>query len=232
MQSFWTIFAICNGGMFFQEFKDLSTDQISIFCSGMIVMLFGMGLLMWHEDDVFEEDLEFCEVGDAAKVDEDDSSCLVLKGEAERRIMKRASTAGMASVVLFADSLQQQSRLSSTSDPSRGNSGPLKRLSSTKTSSNPLASPGEGGEDANSLPDVARPKRSQTLNEAGVRKKRTSIAASRSSRGSMFTIGGTRKGSSSRAVGKVRTLSVAATSGLSTFSAFGMPKMESLEEED
>ena len=40
MQSFWTIFAICNGGMFFQEFKDLSTDQISIFCSGMIVMLF------------------------------------------------------------------------------------------------------------------------------------------------------------------------------------------------
>ena len=70
------------------------------------------------------------------------------------------------------------------------------------------------------------------MNEAGVRKKRTSIAASRSSRGSMFTIGGTRKGSSSRAVGKVRTLSVAATSGLSTFSAFGMPKMESLEEED
>ena len=49
--------SICNGGIFFQEFQVLSATRISLFVLGAFIMLFGMLLLMWHDEEIYEEDL-------------------------------------------------------------------------------------------------------------------------------------------------------------------------------
>ena len=234
MQSFWTIFAICNGGMFFQEFNGLSTQDIGIFCSGMVVMLFGMGLLMWHEDDVYMEDLEVCGVTEGERIDEDDSMRIGLTSESEKRLMRRTSSAGRASIILYAGSLSDGNVEIS---PSPAVAQQKKSL--TTDVANPLAAMEEGDM---SLPDElpTRPKRSQTVDPSrsseSRTRKRVSILDKRpaSSRASAFNFsGGVRRSKDGRtAVGKVRTLSVAATSGLASMSLFGLGKMDEIDEEE
>ncbi|QDZ25920.1 magnesium transporter NIPA [Chloropicon primus] len=234
MQSFWTIFAICNGGMFFQEFNGLSNQQIGIFCSGMVVMLFGMGLLMWHEDDVYMEDLEVCGVTEDERIDEDDSMRIGLTSESEKRLMRRTSSVGRASIILYAGSLSDAG-METTPSPAVTQ----QKKSLTTDVANPLAAMEEG--DA-SLPDElpTRPKRSQTVDPSrsseSRTRKRVSILNKRPAGGRSsafnFSGGGRRSKDGKTAVGKVRTLSVAATSGLASMSLFGLGKMNEIDEEE
>ena len=77
MQSFWTMLSIMNGGVFFQEFMQMSTGNLLTFGAGALIMLFGMMLLMWHDEDVFEEDL-------LITVDEESGATSIDLGQSKR----------------------------------------------------------------------------------------------------------------------------------------------------
>lgn len=225
MQSFWTIFAICNGGMFFQEFNGLSTNQISIFCSGMVVMLLGMGLLMWHEEDIYEDDLELMAADEEDMKDEDDSNRITLKDSTEKRILRRTSmAASRASIVLYSDSIR------SGGGSTTGAVNPLQRLSSTKSTMNPLE--GEKKEEMGAddvLPAFARPAGADGKRKSMISKVSTSAPRKRLSTLGIGLGGQRRSDPNRKTVGKVRTLSMAATSA--AFGVMRVPTMDLIEEE-
>ena len=234
MQSLWTILAICNGGMFFQEFQALSTKQILLFCSGMLVMLFGMCLLMWHEEDIYMDDLEFVSPDEEEMVDEDDLNRVQLKESSEKKLLRRRSIS--ASILLYADQVTDGVMASMYM---QNKNAPLKKTQSSKQVENPLMDEGgdkedktdaEAMDDSITMPKIARrqTQRRVTLvsksSGSGPRNKAMSTSHSFETRSNS---GGHRK---SKAVGRIRTLSMA--SAMASFGTMRVPSLDMIMESD
>jgi hypothetical protein len=56
LQVFWLVFTIVSGGIYFQEFHHFSKTQMIGFCTGVLVVFYGVYLLMptEKEEDVHE----------------------------------------------------------------------------------------------------------------------------------------------------------------------------------
>ena len=224
MQSFWTIFAICNGGMFFQEFQQLSTTRVLIFCSGMVVMLFGMSLLMWQEEEIFEDELVVDEFltkhKDSVEGGQRDSRASIesyledenlkanikLKEGTGKKLLRRKS----ASIVLYKETLEE----------SMAGKKAWKKTNSERYTNNPILEEGEEGKGEEEEPRLSVSKTVKTV-------KRRSILENVIS-GRRGTTG---QGAGKKSIGRVRSLSAATSSATFGFGIFSQaPTLESIDE--